>query len=142
MSAQPLRSWAVTSTWFPESTTVVVARSRGAAKYRHYLAVRDVWCEFPFTAVRARAVAGFHESDGFRSCMEYRRVPFARVGMRVRLDGGPEGTIVGHNSSANLDVMLDGYDDVLNCHPAWQISYLVDGKWLRSPDAEPPMVQP
>src|SRR6185312_14681202 len=120
----PLRSWAVSSTWFPGHETIVVARSAGQAKYRHFLNVRDAWCEFPFTAVRARAVPGFHESERFRANAEYRGIPFAKVGMRVRFDDGQEGTIVGHNDSANLDVILDGDNEVLNCHPAWQISYL------------------
>jgi hypothetical protein len=131
-----LRTWSVSTTWFPEHSTFVVARSRGAAKYRHWLHVSDVWQEMPYTAMRARAADGFHESARFRECMEYRGVPFARVGMMVRFDDGKTGTIVGHNSSANLDVILDGADDVLNCHPAWKISYLVDGEWKRSSLAE------
>lgn len=132
MTPAPLRSWAVSTTWFPEHSSIVVARSRGAAKYRHWLHVSDAWQELPFTSMRARAVEGFVASDRFRACMEYRGVPFARVGMTVKLDDGATGTIVGHNASANLDVIFDGSDQVLNCHPAWKISYLVDGEWKRS----------
>jgi len=130
-----LRSWSVSTTDLPEHSTVVVARSAGAAKYRYWLDVSDACPDFPFTKMRARVIAGYAEPRGFRDCMEYRRVPFARVGMRVRFDDGKEGTIVGHNSSANLDVIVDGGDEVFNCHPAWKISFLVDGQWRRSPQA-------
>lgn len=130
--AAALRSWSVGSTWFPEHVEIVVARSRGAAKYRLWTRMQDAWSELPFTSMRATAVGGFHESDRFRSFAEYRGIPFARVGMRVRSDDGKEGVIVGHNDSANLDVIFDGGDMVLNCHPAWQISYLVGEEWLRS----------
>jgi hypothetical protein len=57
---------------------------------------------------------------------KYRCIPFARVGMRVRV-GDEMGTIVGHNSSSNLDVLFDlgsRYPgEVLNCHPHSQVTY-------------------
>jgi hypothetical protein len=127
-----LRSWSVSSTWFPDHSTTVVARSAGAAKYRQWLKIVDSWSEMPFTAMRARAAPGYHEQPGFRDCMIYRGIPFAQLGMRVRFDDGKMGTLVGHNSSANLDVIMDGDGEVLNCHPAWQLSYCVDGEWKRS----------
>lgn len=132
MKSPMLRSWSVSSTWFPGHTRTVIARSAGAAKYRQWLNIVDSWSEMPFTAMRARAVSGYIEQPGFRDCMIYRGVPFAKLGMRVRFDNGDHGTLVGHNSSANLDVIMDGADSPLNCHPAWQISYLVDGEWKRS----------
>jgi len=57
----------------------------------------------------------------------YRGVPFVRAGMAVEVDG-QRGVIVGVNSSANWDVLFDAEskwgNEVLNCHPNWEIAYL------------------
>lgn len=119
-----VRAYAVSSTWFPDHETVVHARSAGAAKYQHWIDVREAWEDIPFTAMRVRRVREYVEPRGFRECVERRGVPFVRIGMRVRFDDGREGTIVGHNDSANLNVLMDGEDAVSNCHPHWQITYL------------------
>ncbi len=79
-------------------------------------------------------VREYVEPAGFRRCMEYRGIPFARIGMRVLVDGKP-GAIVGHNDSANLDVLFDGDRHASNCHPGWMVVYLDDGG---NPIAPPP----
>jgi hypothetical protein len=129
-----LRSFAVSTKDYPDHEKIVIAHSAGAAKYRYWIDIRDAYPEYPFTSMRARAVGGYVEPDGFRRCVEYRQIQFAKVMMLVRLDDGREGRIIGHNSSANLDVIFDG-GVVMNCHPACHISYFVDGMWIRSPQA-------
>jgi hypothetical protein len=61
-----------------------------------------------------------------------RGIEFARIGMQVEVDGDM-GTIVGMNSSANLDVVfvnqLKYGKGKHNCHPTWEICYFgADGK--------------
>lgn len=55
-----------------------------------------------------------------------RGIEFARLGMMVDVDGDL-GTIVGMNSSANLDVrfanQLKYGKHVHNCHPTWKVKY-------------------
>lgn len=120
----PIRAYAVSSTWFPGHEEVVAAPTAGNAKYRKWLSISDAYEDCPITSMRARLVDGYCEPPGFRRCVEYRKIPFARIGMRVQIGYGPqarEGRIVGHNDSANLDVLIDG--QVLNCHPLWQVTY-------------------
>lgn len=55
-----------------------------------------------------------------------RGIDFARIGMQVEV-AGHIGTIVGMNSSANLDVRfvneLKFGKGVSNCHPTWETRY-------------------
>jgi len=55
-----------------------------------------------------------------------RGVDFIELGMMVEIDGNT-GTIVGVNSSANLDVVfanrLKYGSKALNCHPFWKARY-------------------
>lgn len=55
-----------------------------------------------------------------------RGIDFARIGMQVEVDGDL-GTIVGMNSSANLDVkfvnQLKYGKQAHNCHPTWETRY-------------------
>ena len=65
----------------------------------------------------------------FAHTAEYRGVPFARIGMKVRFSNGDEGIIKGKNSSANFNVLFTSGDNkglTLNCHPNWHITYLND----------------
>lgn len=130
-----VRLYAVSSTWLPGHERIVAARTAGAAKYQTWLDICDSWDDMPITAMRARRVRDYVEPSGFRDCMERRGVPFARIGMRVRLDDGREGVIVGHNDSSNLDVLMDGVGVVYNCHPGWQIAYLTPDGERRAPGA-------
>jgi hypothetical protein len=102
-------------------TRVINARSAGKAKYEYFLDVRDVWPNVSITAMRARKVGGPRTSEAFQRNARYRGVPDARCGQRVKV-GDCCGVIVGHNSSANFDVLFD--DDApryaglkLNVHP-------------------------
>jgi len=66
----------------------------------------------------------------FKDNAKYRNIPFAYVGMNVKIRGD-KGIIVGHNSSANLDIYFlegDNKGKKLNCHPNWKIQYF-SKKW-------------
>lgn len=78
-----------------------------------------------FTDVKCRVVGVPHTSADFVRNAKYRKIPFAYCGMKVKV-GDDNGFIVGHNSSANLDVLfVDGKykGQTLNCHPYSQITY-------------------
>ena len=94
--------------------------SKGAAKYDYLLDVRDCWPDIKYTDLRARKIGAPHTSDQFIRNAIYRGMPDVRCGDRVTVEGRP-GTIVGHNDSANFEVLFDKTSDwgsmVLNCHP-------------------------
>ncbi len=99
------------------------AKTAGKAKYRYWCDIQDPWPGIPFTAIRVLTVGPPQTSDEFRRCAEYRGVPFARIGMQVRV-GGDLGVISGHNSSANFNVIFtEGKfkGQELNCHPGWMM---------------------
>ena len=102
-----------------------VATSPSQAKYRHWQAM-DFYDSFSecFACFEVRLVGGplWPTTDAFRENARYRGIPFAYCGMRVEVAGKP-GVIVGHNSSANLDVLFDGWDHPSNCHPWWKVKY-------------------
>jgi hypothetical protein len=105
-----------------EHWTIINAMSRGAAKSRFYT---DLDGDFPFTAIKCRANGEPYTSTEFKRNAEYRGISFAHCGMKVVVNGC-NGVIVGHNSSANLDVLfLDGdYRGLtLNCHPRSGVSF-------------------
>lgn len=104
-----------------EHTTVVTARSRGQAKSLFWRNNIDCMPDLPYTAIRCRSMGSPVTSDAFRRNAQYRRIPFARVGMRIKV-GSKMGTIIDNNSSANLDVLFDD-GQVLNCHPHHMITY-------------------
>jgi len=102
-----------------------VATSPSAAKYAHYLAMEygDSYEEMlNYFEVRLDGGPLYPTTDAFRENAKYRGIPFAHCGMRVEVTGKP-GTIIGHNSSANLDVLFDGENRSANCHPWWRIKY-------------------
>lgn len=101
-------------------TTMINARNRGSAKAEYWRDVRECW-DVPFTAMRARKIGEPYTSEGFIRNAAYRGLPNAHCGQRVMV-GSASGVIVGHNSSANFDVLFD--DDSprfagmrLNVHP-------------------------
>ncbi len=66
--------------------------------------------------------------------IKHRGIEFAKLGMMVEVDGDL-GTIVGMNSSANLDVKFANQlrlgKHVHNCHPTWNVKYFdTDGKLI------------
>lgn len=73
------------------------------------------------------SAARLSKADQFVADMKRcRGIDFARIGMQVEVDGDM-GTIVGMNSSANLDVVfvnqLKFGKGKSNCHPTWQTRY-------------------
>jgi len=116
-----VKTWAVSCTEFPGHERIVPAPTAGQAKYRTWLDIRESWPDTPITSMRARLVREYVEPAGFRSCVEGRGIAFARIGMRVLLSDGTSGHIVGHNSSANLDVLVGRV--VFNVHPLWRVTY-------------------
>lgn len=102
-------------------TKIINHRSAGKAKYEYYLDVREVWPDVSITAMRARKIGKPRSSEGFQRNAKYRGMPDVKCGDRVRV-GNSLGVIVGHNSSANFNVLFD--DDApryaglkLNVHP-------------------------
>jgi hypothetical protein len=101
---------------------IVNARTAGKAKYDYYRDVLDAWQDMPFTVMRCRKLGPAFTSQRFIENATYRGMPDVRCGQRVKV-GDAVGCIVGHNSSANFDVLFD--DDspkypglTLNCHPS------------------------
>lgn len=99
--------------------TVVNAPSLGKAKghfQRDCLYDLDV----PYTSIRARRLSNSAAtSPEFRRVAEYRGLPGVRCGDAV-IVAGDRGVIVGHNSSANFDVLFESgryAGMVLNVHP-------------------------
>lgn len=105
------------------------ATSRGQAKVDYWRHVTDAWPDIPFTAVRARKIGPPHTSEQFKRNAAYRGMPEVECGRRVRV-GDAEGTIIGHNSSANFDVLFDADSrygaNVLNVHPA-EVTIIPEG---------------
>lgn len=108
-----------------EPTRTVNHRSAGKAKAAYLADVRDCWPDVQFTDLFARKLGPAVTSDQFKRNALYRGMPEVRCGTRVLVataQGQARGAIVGHNASANFDVLFD--DDgplfaglVLNVHP-------------------------
>lgn len=103
-------------------TKTVNARTAGQAKRDYHLDVRDAWPDVPYTVMRCRKIGAPHTSERFKHNARYRGMPDVQCGQRVKV-GEARGVIVGHNDSANFDVLFD--DDSpkyaglkLNCHPS------------------------
>lgn len=104
-----------------DSASIYNATSSGKAKALYWRHVTDAWPCIPFTAVRVRKIGPAHTSEQFKRNAAYRGMPDVRCGQRVRV-GDAEGVIVGHNSSANFDVLFDADSryggSMLNVHPS------------------------
>lgn len=123
-----MNTYAVT---YGEHTERTIGATAGKAKYQFFLdhEYGDLMTFGDFLkSVECRLVHKFHPRDlfgdieQFYRVKEYRDIGFAFMGMRVEVDGRP-GTIVGANSSANLDVCFDGESWRSNCHPWWRVKY-------------------
>lgn len=78
-----------------------------------------------YTAIRCRKTGSPKAIEAFQQVANYRGIPFAKIGMRVEVDG-EKGLIMGHNSSANFNILfLDGCfkNRVLNCQPNWKMKF-------------------
>ncbi len=111
--------------------TVINELSSGRAKseFMRHLDMDTI----PFTDVRVRTLGQPVTTEGINRVAKYRGVPFVKAGMRCQV-GESGGSIVGHNASANFDVLFeDGpyKGQTLNCHPLWEIAYYdTDGNVL------------
>lgn len=84
--------------------------SAGKARYEYLLDLRDAWPDATFTDITVRKQGPAHTSDAFKRTAAYRGMPDLRCGqcVEVRSPEGPAlGVIVGHNGSANFDVLFD-----------------------------------
>ena len=110
-----------------ESTaTIINSTTRSKARYQYFLDISDVWSEVKIMDIKVRKVGAPHSSERFIANAKYRGLPDVRCGRRVRVkdtgegDDIGEGVIVGHNSSANFDVLFESgrfTGQVLNVHP-------------------------
>lgn len=106
----------------PWGPTTINAASAGKAKAIYLSDVRDAYPDMPYTLLRVRRMGRPQTTEDFIRCATYRGLPNVRCGDRVRVGRGT-GAIVGHNSSANFDVLFDMDSPeyaglVLNVHPA------------------------
>lgn len=108
----------------PDFGADVHARTAGQAKAKYFTDLRESWPGVPYTDLRVHVVPTV-ETEAFANLREYRRVPWLKLGMRVVVAGRP-GRVVGHDSSANLRVLLDGSDAVWSAHPHSEVTYLAD----------------
>ncbi|MEJ8837733.1 hypothetical protein [Ramlibacter sp. AN1133] len=98
--------------------TIINSTSRGKALGEFFHSLDG---DYPFTDLRARKVGPPRSSEAFLRTARYRGLPNVRCGDRV-LVGRDTGVIVGHNDSANFDVLFDRDSRykglVLNVHPS------------------------
>lgn len=102
--------------------TTINATSKGKAKSMFYYSLE---IDFKYTSIKCRINGYPYTSDDFKRNAKYRNIEFAYCGMAVQVEHR-KGVIIGHNSSANLDILfLDGEfkGQVINCHPNWKIKY-------------------
>lgn len=87
--------------------------------------------EFVISLEYCRKIGGFKpkdlfgDKDMFNRMKESRDIDFAYMGMRIEVCG-KMGTIVGSNSSMNLDVCFDNTHWTDNCHPGYMARYFDD----------------
>lgn len=121
MSAQhtPVFAFACSVVGAPWGPTTVNHSSAGKAKADYWRDIRDARPDVPFTAIRVRKLGPPHTSEAFKRTAAYRGLPDLKCGDPVEVNGR-SGVIVGHNDSANFDVLFSEGDwagAVLNCHP-------------------------
>ena len=82
----------------------------GKARYEYLLDLRDSWPDVTFADITVRKVGPAHTSEAFRRNAAYRGRTELTCGARVEVVSGSQralGVIVGHNDSANFDVLFD-----------------------------------
>lgn len=94
------------------------ARSRGQAKMQMY---RYLEMDFDYVDIQCRVDGEVYTSDDFIRNAEYRNIPLVRCGTVIDVNGR-RGIIIGHNSSANLDIMFDN-GSIGAAHPNWKTTY-------------------
>lgn len=107
--------------WAPEwGETIYNRATAGQAKYDHWLHVHEAWQDTKFTDIRVRKVGRPESTEQFIGNAEYRGLPDLRCGHRVKV-GQSEGIVVGHNASANFEVLFDAgkyAGQTLSVHPS------------------------
>ena len=100
------------------------ATSYGKAKSM-FLQDLDGCCGDCFRSIKCKKAGRPYTTDEFKRNAEYRNVEFAYCGMVIDINGR-KGVIVGHNDSANLNILFTEGEykgKVLNCHPNWKTTY-------------------
>jgi len=126
---------------FNNHTENIVAETPGKAKYKFYKQNEfDDFMEFGdcLKYVRCFLIHKFkvsdlftHDIEMFKRMKELRGIEFAHIGMNIEVNGR-KGTIVGSNSSLNLDVCFDGDSYISNCHPYYMIKYFdINGNLMK-----------
>lgn len=109
---------------------IVSGTNRDKAKYQAFLDTDGSYAYFfdfmrdissMRLVSRSEMFATEADKDSFARFAARRGIPFAQIGMDVKV-AGEHGVIMGSNSSANLDVLFDD-GQVKNCHPMWNITY-------------------
>lgn len=99
------------------STVNSITLGKAKAEFLH--SIQDFWPGAKFTDVVGRRVGPAYTSAAFLRTAKYRGMPDLRCGDSVTVNGR-RGFVVGHNDSANFDVLFaegDWKGCVLNCHP-------------------------
>lgn len=100
--------------------TIINTTTRGKAKAAFMLDIHDIWPNLRYTDIRARKIGPPHTSKAFKRNAAYRGLPDVCCGQRVQV-GQNQGVIVGHNESANFNILFDPASKfghiVLNVHP-------------------------
>lgn len=101
---------------------IVNHRSASKARRAYHDRVTDPWPDVKLSDVKARKIGPPHTSEAFERNAKYRGMPDVKCGRRVKV-GNATGVIVGHNGSANFNVLFDEdaarhAGEVLNVHPA------------------------
>ena len=124
--------WHETSEYDKWAAQRYITETAAKAKSEHYRYLQDGLYEASFFEVvrnmkcRKIGIASvtslFGNTEQFDRNKDYRNIPFAYQGMRISVCG-KMGTIVGSNSSCNLDVVYDGNWHTNNCHPWHETVY-------------------
>lgn len=122
MSTTEYFAFEVWAKGLPEWARFINARTANKAKYEYLVDLQEAWPGYGYIDLRVRKVGPCHTSAEFRRNANYRGLPDVECGQHVRIGVG-SGVIVGHNYSANFNVLFD--DDslkyaglTLNVHPS------------------------
>lgn len=120
-----LRAYEVGVIGAPWPPSIRHALTAGRAKYDYLRSVQESWPDISFKHLTCRLLGGPRTDSEFQRVATYRGVSFARIGMRVEVEGHA-GLIVKHNDACNFDVLFtDGpyKGSQGNCHPNWMFKY-------------------
>lgn len=114
----------------------------GKARYEYLIDLRDAWPDATFADITVRKAGPAHTSEAFKRNARYRGMPDLQCGQRVEIrspEGPARGVIVGHNDSANFDVLFDAdtyfHGRVGNVHPS-EITIVADTPRILNPPAK------